>query len=247
MAGVGLLAFAARGWRDPLAGWAFFNWLALMVMRATPFAPGHDGIRQFVACFPYFALLAGFGVLGIQRLCGTRIGILAAIAACGSAGVAWYRIQPFELSYYSEAIGGLPGAQRLGLETTYWWDAVMPELLQVLDQRMPQGAKIGLSGHYLKVFAYYQQSGRLRRDLVFIPLNELLLSGADGPMLRPLDFLLILNREGMLLRTEHSDRIRLTPLLERLQKALHGKVEYAVECQGVRLLALVRAEEMSKD
>ncbi len=33
-------------------------------------------------------------------------------------------IHPFGLSYYNLLVGGLPGAERLGLELTYWGDAV---------------------------------------------------------------------------------------------------------------------------
>ena len=39
---------------------------------------------------------------------------------------------PFGLSYYNALVGGLPGAERLGLEVTYWSDAVDDVLLDRL-------------------------------------------------------------------------------------------------------------------
>ena len=41
-------------------------------------------------------------------------------------------LHPFGLSYYNMLTGGLPGAQKLGLELTYWGDAVDRVLLNRL-------------------------------------------------------------------------------------------------------------------
>ena len=46
-------------------------------------------------------------------------------------------LHPFGLSYYNVLVGGLPGAERLGLELTYWGDAVDPVLLDRLARRAP--------------------------------------------------------------------------------------------------------------
>jgi hypothetical protein len=40
-----------------------------------------------------------------------------------------FALYPFGLSYYNGLVGGLPGAERLGLELTYWGDAVDQVLL----------------------------------------------------------------------------------------------------------------------
>ena len=44
---------------------------------------------------------------------------------------------PFGLSYYNLLVGGLPGAERLGLELTYWSDAVDDVLLDRLARDAP--------------------------------------------------------------------------------------------------------------
>ena len=46
-------------------------------------------------------------------------------------------MHPFGLSYYNALVGGLPGAERLGLELTYWGDAVDRVLLDRLVREVP--------------------------------------------------------------------------------------------------------------
>ncbi len=56
-------------------------------------------------------------------------------------GQAWGLVatHPFGLSYYNLLVGGLPGAERLGLELTYWGDAVDRVLLDELARRVEPG------------------------------------------------------------------------------------------------------------
>ena len=37
------------------------HWIFLMVLRALPHTPGHDGVRQFLPAFGILALLTGLG------------------------------------------------------------------------------------------------------------------------------------------------------------------------------------------
>ena len=53
-------------------------------------------------------------------------------------------IHPFGLSYYNALVGGLPGAERLGLELTYWGDAVDGVLLDELVKRVPVETPVSL-------------------------------------------------------------------------------------------------------
>ena len=54
-------------------------------------------------------------------------------------------LHPFGLSYYNLLVGGLPGAERLGLELTYWSDAVDRVLLDRLRGRGPPGQSAALA------------------------------------------------------------------------------------------------------
>jgi 4-amino-4-deoxy-L-arabinose transferase-like glycosyltransferase len=54
-------------------------------------------------------------------------------------------IFPYGLSYYNLLVGGLPGAERLGLEVMYWSESVDPGLLYQLASVAPEAAKASLA------------------------------------------------------------------------------------------------------
>jgi hypothetical protein len=70
---------------------------------------------------------------------------------------------PVPLSYYSPLVGGLPGAARLGMEPTYYWDALTGDALDWLnthDKGKVQFATFPTSWFYLR------QTGRLRAHIL---------------------------------------------------------------------------------
>lgn len=138
-----VLGNAVRGHLDLVGLSIVFGWGLLMVVRAMPNVPGHDGVRQLIISLGFLTLLAGIGaatLLGILarwRRAG-RFGAIALIAAAviESAGSS-VLYHPHQLSYYSPLIGGLPGAARAGFEPTYFWDGLTPEVLAWIDQHTP--------------------------------------------------------------------------------------------------------------
>jgi hypothetical protein len=106
-----------------------------MVLRALPAAPGHDGERQFLPAFAFLACLAGVGVAAIpalaSRVCSPRLArplswaVVAGVVCAG--GFSTWQFHPLQLSYYNATIGGLRGASRVGMEPTYYWDALTPD------------------------------------------------------------------------------------------------------------------------
>lgn len=147
------------------------NAATLLVIRALPGAPGHDGERQLLGSFPFLACLAGIGVscvgIVVARLTPNRIWpaqcvMASVLAVCWiwSAHAIWhYRTAP--LSYYTEAIGGLRGAVRLGLEPTYYWDALDDTTLDWLNRNTGRGEKL-LFCNYPMTLEYLSQWGILR-------------------------------------------------------------------------------------
>ena len=87
--------------------------------------PVYDGERLFLHVFPAWAMLIGLGFSRIWQRWGTgharRILLSGFLLAQGFGTLA---LHPFELSYYNLLTGGLAGAEKLGLELTYWSDAV---------------------------------------------------------------------------------------------------------------------------
>ena len=104
--------------------------------------PVYDGERLFLMVFPLWALLIGrgFGAAweGLRDRRWARVAALLFLLAQGYGVVA---IHPFGLSYYNAGVGGLPGAERLGMELTYWGDAVDRVLLgRLVEQARPETA-----------------------------------------------------------------------------------------------------------
>lgn len=131
----------------------------LLVVRALPGAPGHDGIRQLLPSIVFLGLLAGPALYASNTAPTTlahRILPAAAVIWSAAATTAYH---PVQLSYYSELVGGLPGASRLGFEPTYYWDAFDSPVRQWLEEhtfshRSVAFSSLPLSFHYLKEWGY---------------------------------------------------------------------------------------------
>lgn len=238
LASIGLAAFLMQRGRDSVMGWALINWSVMMIVRALPIAPGHDGIRQFLPAFPFFALIAGFGMAAVQtRLKKPWLTTFIVLAAVGLSARSIWNSWRAPLSYYSEEIGGLRGAQKLGLESTYWWECVTPKFLDEMNRVLPPSAVVGLSSHgnIQDVFDRYQKWGTLRSDFKVLSLDKYYSLRTDSIRGERPSHFLILNREGMLFRKDW-------PINERFLRMLKGDALATVELQGVRLLALVEAK-----
>ena len=142
-----IVILGAVGIGATLAGWRStrenliwpLSWLVLMIVRALPNAPGHDVERLLLPSLASLSILAGIGAGWLaqeQRL--RRFAIVApllATLALGEclAGIA--QTYPYNLSYYSAAVGGLPGAEKLGFDETYYLDALGPEFYEWARRR----------------------------------------------------------------------------------------------------------------
>jgi 4-amino-4-deoxy-L-arabinose transferase-like glycosyltransferase len=132
-------------------GWLIlWNAATLLVIRAMPGAPGHDSERQLLGSFPFLACIAGLGSVRLVRwlewrlprgaALGTASAVVVASLATAGAGIWHYRNAP--LAYYTELIGGVRGATRLGLEPTYYWDAFDGEAIEWLNEHTAASEKV---------------------------------------------------------------------------------------------------------
>jgi hypothetical protein len=138
----------------------------------------YDGERLFMPSFPFLAMLAGLGFAWVvdrikavaehmrkprwaPALSGVAGGMILLPVVIGSA-----RVYPHLLSYYSEGVGGLPGAARLGLETTYWAETYAAAL-PYLNEHAESGDVVWVEPWSHDVMIYYQLIGELRPDLAF--------------------------------------------------------------------------------
>ncbi len=150
---VGLLALGAvgvaRGWQERRVDLFPLLLVATIVFFLGLFStrvPVYDGERLFLHVFPAWALLVGygFGWLWDHRM-RHRIGriVLGGFLIAQIYGT--LAMHPFGLSYYNALIGGLPGAERAGLELTYWNDPVDQVLLDRLASEAHAGATAALA------------------------------------------------------------------------------------------------------
>jgi 4-amino-4-deoxy-L-arabinose transferase-like glycosyltransferase len=191
--GAGGLVATLRGWRgggDRFGALVGLHWLTLMTLRALPNAPGHDGVRQFVAAFGLFALLAGLGAAEALRL-RPRLARWLVTAAVVEAALSVAVMMPVPDSYYSPLVGGLPGASRIGMEPTYYWDALTPSARRWLASHTPDDRSI-LFANNPTSWLYLRQTGELPAHV----------AGIDPDADRPA-YYVVQNRPGMMTRLDH--------------------------------------------
>ena len=143
----------------------------------------YDNDRLFMPVFPCIAALAGLGLDRLRRWAGERLRRLGALrltkavpallivaafvphlAAAGS-------LYPHLLSYYAASIGGIRGATRLGLETTYWCETYAAAL-PYLNAHAQPGDTVWVEPWSHDVMRYYQAHGQLDPRLRISRLPE---------------------------------------------------------------------------
>ena len=217
-------------------GWLLIlNALTPLLFAATGFQAAYSGERHFIPAYPYLACLAGVG-FGLaldalskawqrahERANVTRVrwvvGLLLALLLAAPL-VSIVRLYPYELSYYSELVGGLPGATRLGLETTFWCETYK-DALPYLNAHAPQGAVVWAENPF--VLRFYQRDGTLREDLQ--------VSGGDVVSPYGADYAVVEMRQ-----TGFSYTPEIIKVLQEQQPV------FSVTRQGVPLLHLYRLE-----
>lgn len=167
------LAAAWRRHRDLIAAFALaaLFWLAL---GHWPSTPRHDGVRQFIGLFPCLGMLAWLGWQGVLDFWGEKfsggkktigraavslipLGVLAAVLA---------QSHPFELSYYNAFIGGLRGAEKRGMEMTYYFETIQPDFLREVNRTLQPGESVLLVPYWPDLLINYQEQGLLRGDIL---------------------------------------------------------------------------------
>jgi 4-amino-4-deoxy-L-arabinose transferase-like glycosyltransferase len=150
-----------RGWNERRGDGFPLLLLAAILLFLVLFSTNvavYDGERLFLVAFPLWAVLIGTGFAtawsASARSAWSRRALVGLLLAQGYGVVA---LHPFGLSYFNAAVGGLPGASRLGLELTYWGDAVDRVLLDELARRARPGdsAAVAPTLHHLQAAATF--------------------------------------------------------------------------------------------
>ncbi len=182
------LGSAFRHWRDrPLGMLLVGQWAVLLVVRALPGVPPHDGVRLFLPSFAFLAALVGLGWDTFRLAIARRwphaphvrrtvfVGMMVLLGAC-SVNLLAYR--PQWLSFYNLAVGGLPGATRLGMEPTYWWDGLDRTVVDWLEGNTSSDEAILLAAsspdnlQLLKQWGFFDRQALTRSQLAELPPKQ---------------------------------------------------------------------------
>lgn len=161
-----------RGWADPAGMLVLLQVPFILVLASVPGIPKYDGTRLFLPMFPFLAALAGLGLSRLlekaarlgEQVRSTRRTLAAGAFVLFHAAWLWAAC-PFYLSTYSGGVGGLPGAERLGLETTFWLEAVDRDVVGFLNLEAPAGARLAVTPYAHLWRLYHEDHGTFREDL----------------------------------------------------------------------------------
>lgn len=153
--------------------WLLLGATALpLLVFSLPKTAVYDGERLFLAVFPLWAILAARGGQLFWERCSRKwipSGVLAAVVCWQIGNLIAY--QPCQMSFYNLLVGGVRGAERLGLETTYWGDSVTRTLLN----EIPADATVMVVPvlHQFQLDDLLRQSPILRqRGIRLVPFDD---------------------------------------------------------------------------
>jgi hypothetical protein len=170
----------------------FGFWLVFLLF---PNTPKYDNERQILMLFPLLAMLAGMGAQDLLERLSQRVQPKvrpALVLLLGPMVVALMALEllgalPVPMSYYSEVVGGLPGARRLGFEPTYAMEVLSKSTLTSLEEALPEGARLtAIPAPGLVEFL--KKRGYLRPDIQLAPTG--------GPFYLLVNRHNVFNREG---------------------------------------------------
>jgi 4-amino-4-deoxy-L-arabinose transferase-like glycosyltransferase len=224
MAGFGhCIISKVRTWKeDPEQLLILGNLLAVFAIVSLPGVPRYDGIRLFLPLYPFLAALAGPGLVSLWQVVATRWNLSGksqhVVTALLAIQLAWLALMhPLYLSDYNPLAGGLPGASRIGLETTYWCDVIDQQVIDFINETAPKGTAIGIFPYPKLVVLAHLDLGSFRKDLELVDYHK-----------RPADWLILMHRRGMFGDREQK--------LSQLQTALFGRKKFGVTlCQVFEL------------
>ncbi len=188
--------------KDKLLVLFLINILVMLSIFILPQANSYDGVRHFLVIFPFVAGISGIGFKWISDLAikwlsnlkftykirhlGLKISLSLLILLLLNPLMEIAVIHPYELSYYNTLIGGIGGAFKKGMETTYWFDAVNDRFLDYVNRNLPLKSTIFIWPYNLPHFIYLQQKSYLRNDFTFTTRN--------------FDYMILLIRQGTFLQ-----------------------------------------------
>jgi len=173
----------------------------------------YDGVRLILASFPFVCLIAARGIQITVKIFQKKLRPLAIFVI----GAGWIftvytslvQIHPWESSYYNELVGGVKGAQIIGLETEFWGNAYLGVLPWMNENKKDMMCVYPTTAP----FYYYQAMGQIESGVVF--------NAGRGAC----KYMVVLMRQGMF-----------DPFVKQMVKS--DKPVYQLLVQGVPLIGI---------
>lgn len=168
---IGVIKFfmGPKSMKDRLSGACLINFTFIIGLTFSPKAPTFDGVRLFLPAFIFMGILGGLGFESVVSWIGKKRGAAAkyitATILIGCMIVPFARIYPYGEEYYNSLIGGVGGARKHGMETTYWWTALNEKALDRVNKTVPQNASIRFIFISPPLYELYKELGLLRPDI----------------------------------------------------------------------------------
>jgi MFS family permease len=146
---LGLFKGPLPSWKERHAQLVLGALVFPLLLFSLPHVAVYDGARLFLVVFPLWAVFVGrggaFAWTWLRQKLSPRVAV--AIAGCFLATQLWGTVStwPCFLSYYNIAMGGLRGADRLGMELDYWSEAVTRNFLEEVARTVPEGVHVEVS------------------------------------------------------------------------------------------------------
>ncbi len=167
--------YSSAGDRHKIGLLIIFNALFPILLMSLPGIPKYDGVRLFLPAFPFLAILSGLGLEWLTEKANTLIRgkflfrafnlpLILGLLFLGMNAWPLVTISPYYLSYYNGLAGGVKGARKLGLETTYWGDTLTQPVLDYLNGQ-PPGTRVNFFPVGSNVVPLLKFTGRLRADM----------------------------------------------------------------------------------
>jgi hypothetical protein len=182
-----------RAWRNRREQIILACGLFPLCIFSIPGVAVYDGERLFSFVFPLWAVFMGRGACAVRNWVAhwlpartSAVG-LSVFLALQSYGI--WATAPCWLSYYNLCVGGLPGASRLGWETSYWGDGLTRRLLEATADHVPAGATVAVVPTL-----HPAQWNELRLQCPLLKEREIQLAPWGTPEAEKADYLLLFVR-----------------------------------------------------
>lgn len=172
-----------------LLWWSVLVQLVVFAFVMKPF----DGVRLFL---PVVALVAMCGGLGLSWLVRRGKGwlVAAVVVTVVSPGVEFFVYEPYGMSYFSPVVGGLPGAEALGMEVSYYGEAVDRGSFDAINARAKPGESVAY-GPFLEKIPEWMPREYMRYGYLD---GKLAAADSAGDW----DYLIFINRGGCVDETD---------------------------------------------